>query len=161
MARKLVAVLLLVLGSISLVYGLLFHKVTVEATKQREVSVAVSTLPGAEEPAAESGGAAQPAAPEKVREGDGGTVSDDVDPFKSPSGNESSAANSENPFESAPDAPIGLGIRYENRTEDYTELREELESVIVREVTVGGMTRLADGNLQRTYSGKPPSLCPT
>jgi hypothetical protein len=36
----------------------------------------------------------------------------------------------------------------------------ELETNLVREVTVGGVV-LSDGVLRRTYIGTPPSLCPT
>jgi len=32
---------------------------------------------------------------------------------------------------------------------------------LVRDATVGGIVRLADGRLSRTYVGKPPSACPT
>ena len=35
------------------------------------------------------------------------------------------------------------------------------EQSIVRDVTVGGVERLPNGHLKRTYSGKPPTLCPT
>jgi len=38
---------------------------------------------------------------------------------------------------------------------------QEPESKIVREVTVGGVARNADGNIERTYTGKPLSQCPT
>jgi len=37
----------------------------------------------------------------------------------------------------------------------------EAELRIIQEVTVGGITRLASGELKRTYSGRPPSRCPT
>ena len=37
----------------------------------------------------------------------------------------------------------------------------ETEPELVREVTYGGVTRLPDGQTKRTYTGKPPSLCPT
>lgn len=37
----------------------------------------------------------------------------------------------------------------------------ETEPQLVREITVGGLTRGEDGRLQRTYSGDTPSLCPT
>jgi hypothetical protein len=39
--------------------------------------------------------------------------------------------------------------------------KEEPEPVLVREITIGGLMRLATGELQRTYTGEPPSLCPT
>ena len=37
----------------------------------------------------------------------------------------------------------------------------ETEPELVREVTYGGVTRLPGGQTKRTYTGKPPSLCPT
>ena len=39
--------------------------------------------------------------------------------------------------------------------------KEEPESQAVFEITVGGLALLETGELQRTYSGVPPSLCPT
>lgn len=38
---------------------------------------------------------------------------------------------------------------------------EEPESQLVFEITFGGLTRRDTGELQRTYRGAPPSLCPT
>jgi hypothetical protein len=38
---------------------------------------------------------------------------------------------------------------------------ETPEPEVVREVTVGGLERMASGELKRTYSGAPPSACPT
>ena len=38
---------------------------------------------------------------------------------------------------------------------------EEPESRAVFEITIGGLALLETGELQRTYSGAPPSLCPT
>lgn len=32
---------------------------------------------------------------------------------------------------------------------------------LIREVTIGGVVRLDTGELKRTYSGAPPSQCPT
>ena len=39
--------------------------------------------------------------------------------------------------------------------------KEALESQAVFEITIGGLALLETGALQRTYSGVPPSLCPT
>jgi len=161
MKRKLGLILLLLAGSGSLLYGLLFHTVLVEETKQREISVAVSTLSGVGELLPESPGNAESALPEKTPESKGGADSDEVDPFRSPSSNETPAANSENPFESHADAAVPSGVKYEKVTEDYVDEREEPEWAIVRDVTVGGVALLANGHLKRTYSGKPPSLCPS
>jgi hypothetical protein len=38
------------------------------------------------------------------------------------------------------------------------ELREP---AVIFDVTVGGLVRLDSGTIKRTYSGKPPSACPT
>jgi hypothetical protein len=35
------------------------------------------------------------------------------------------------------------------------------EPDVVRDVTVGGLTRLPDGAIRQTYSTTPPSACPT
>ena len=35
------------------------------------------------------------------------------------------------------------------------------EPVLVKEVSIGGLERDANGNLHKTYSGKPPAACPT
>jgi len=37
----------------------------------------------------------------------------------------------------------------------------ETEPQLIREVTIGGVTRTNTGEVKRTYSGKAPSLCPT
>ena len=52
-------------------------------------------------------------------------------------------------------------MRLEKVTEKYVESSEEPEWAIIREVTFGGVVRLANGVLKRTYSGKPPALCPS
>jgi hypothetical protein len=38
---------------------------------------------------------------------------------------------------------------------------EESEPELVHEVSFGGVARSPEGEVKRTYSGKPPSLCPT
>jgi hypothetical protein len=38
---------------------------------------------------------------------------------------------------------------------------DESEPTLIREVTFGGVARLGSGELKRTYTGQPPSLCPT
>ena len=35
------------------------------------------------------------------------------------------------------------------------------ETVIMREVSIGGLERNEAGNLHKTYTGKPPQACPT
>ena len=132
MRRFLAMVVLLLGGAGSLLYGSLFHAVMVEEDKQREISIAVPTMPGFEEMPFEPRGFAPPG-PEGWTP-DGGPM--------------------ENP-------PMPPGIRMETVVEEYVETQEEPEWTIVWEVTIGGVTRLANGRLKRTYSGKPPALCPT
>ena len=38
---------------------------------------------------------------------------------------------------------------------------EESEPELIREVSFGGVVRLPSGEVKRTYSGRPPSQCPT
>jgi len=38
---------------------------------------------------------------------------------------------------------------------------EESEPRVILEVTFGGVVRLPTGDIKRTYTGPPPSLCPT
>jgi len=39
--------------------------------------------------------------------------------------------------------------------------KEEAEPTLIREVTFGGVALVASGELMRTYTGQPPSMCPT
>jgi hypothetical protein len=52
-------------------------------------------------------------------------------------------------------------MKMQKMIEKYRVTREEPEWIIVRDAAVGGVERLANGRLKRTYSGKAPSLCPT
>jgi hypothetical protein len=165
MTRTVVALLLALIGSFWLGYGLFFHRMTLEETKQREVPVAISMSFGIEEATPEFEGEGK-APSEKSPEPAGGTVSDEVDPFRSPTTNDKATGDAENPFEGRPDvsnAPStnAPGVKFEKRTVDEVECHEESESTIVREVTFDGVALLANGHLRRTYSGKPPKACPT
>lgn len=35
------------------------------------------------------------------------------------------------------------------------------ESILVKEVSIGGLKRKEDGKLYKTYTGVPPKACPT
>ena len=124
--------------------------------------IAVPTLgDGGESPPAESGGSAEAAPPEKTPPAESGHASDDVDPFRSPPAGDGHAANSENPFDGPPGVPNIPGFRFKKIKEDYVDVIVDSEWAIVRDVTVGGVMLLPNGHLKRTYSGKPPALCPT
>ena len=46
-------------------------------------------------------------------------------------------------------------------TQTVIVAEDESEPTLIREVTFGGVVLLATGELMRTYTGQPPSLCPT
>jgi len=59
-------------------------------------------------------------------------------------------------------APFEAPAIKEIRTRVTQTTKEMPEPALIREVTVGGVVRLASGELKRTYSGdQGPSLCPT
>ena len=162
--RLLLLIVLFLAGSYALVYGLFYHRVILEETKQRDVTIAVSTLGEPGEPPPDGGSDSEAAPPENAPPPENGHAADDVDPFHSPPSSNGPAAGSGNPFESPPGAaglPNIPGVRLKKIKEDYVELTFDSEWAIVRDVTVGGVLLLPDGHLKRTYSGKPPALCPT
>jgi len=116
-------ILLLAAGASSLLYGSLFHQMTVEVEKEREISIAIPTMSG-------PGGMSF--------EMPGMPLGDD--PMQMPM---------------VPD------VMMETVIEKYVESQKEPEWIIVYESTFGGIDRLANSQLKRTYSGKPPALCPT
>jgi hypothetical protein len=152
--KRIVSLILLLLTGIgSILYGSLVHVAAVEEEKQREISVAVPTLFGPGE---------SPFSRREYAEGSPKEPpSGDVDPFHTPSDDNARPGNQENPFEPPAAPPAPPGMRLETVTEKYVETSEEPEWEIVWEVTFGGVTRMANGQLKRTYSGKPPALCPT
>lgn len=58
-----------------------------------------------------------------------------------------------------PDMPPPPPMEKETILIEESEI--EPESVLVREVTVGGLMLNPDGVLERTYTGAPPAFCPT
>jgi hypothetical protein len=76
-------------------------------------------------------------------------------------------AADENPFEPSHQAPsdfqgiIPPGLVSKKITERVLLDEWKPEWVVVRDVTFGGVARLENGQLKRTYSGTPPALCPT
>lgn len=150
------------LGVAALVYGACFRSITVWEEKEREITVAVPAPFGADP----WGGDLQPAAPASESSQSPGTpAGDEVDPFGNAASGASTPGGEENPFEAAdntPSPPLGMPpMRFQKINEPYEDEQLEPESVIVREVTFGGVVRLANGQLKRTYSGQPPALCPT
>lgn len=179
-SRIVYPILLLLTGSGSLLYGLLFHAVTVYSEEESEVAIAYPTpfAPVATGHRPSSDGEESPleqpssldrssqkaqARPDRV------TEADEVNPFETPPAQgtqrETDETSSENPFETPSEAdrqiPLPSDVTIERIMEKVLVFQEEREHTIVREVTVGGIARLADGQLRRTYTGQPPSLCPS
>jgi hypothetical protein len=60
--------------------------------------------------------------------------------------------------------PPGMGGFFAAPTkiiEKVLVTKEEAEPTLIREVTFGGVVLMASGELMRTYTGQPPSMCPT
>ena len=51
--------------------------------------------------------------------------------------------------------------RKEVYSEDGASVSAKGEFSLVKEVTIGGIRRDESGNIRQTYTGKPPSTCPT
>ncbi len=135
---------MLLCGSGTLGYGGLFHTALVCQQQEREISIPVPTLFGLGDKPLEK--------PVTLPEESSST--EDVDPFRGPPEEPlpPQARDAEAP-------PPSSDVTFVKVTEKYWETRQEPEWTITREMTVGGLTRLANGQLRRTYSGKPPSLC--
>ena len=58
-----------------------------------------------------------------------------------------------------PGAPTSIKQSVERVDPAVVEMVPEPE--LMRDVSVGGVTRLASGELKRTYSGNGPALCPS
>jgi hypothetical protein len=68
---------------------------------------------------------------------------------------------SEPPFPGA--RPFGEppGMKKKTVTQTIEVVILQPEPAMIRDVTIGGVVLNKSGNIERTYSGKPPSLCPT
>lgn len=159
--KRLVATIgLLIVGGGLLVYGVGWHGVTVYVEQQREVSILVPSVTG--------GFGAQ--TPEMPGPPAAGGPTGEASPFEASGGEQNpfeSSATAENPFQpstSGSEPDLGAmpgGLERKTIREKILVAQQEPEWKVVREVTVGGLVLLADGMLKRTYSGRPPSLCPT
>lgn len=50
-----------------------------------------------------------------------------------------------------------LPVYSENNDKGFATAEPDL----IKEVSIGGLERKADGTLHKTYTGKPPAACPT
>lgn len=129
--RAVVPLVLLVGGIASLVYGVGHHSAVVSV--EQEIEIDLAPPPGVEPP-----GFGQPG------EGFGPSEPGFGDP-----------ALAGPPPWLAPPPELSKVKQKVILSEDASE------PALIREVTFGGVTRLSSGVLWRTYTGVPPSLCPT
>jgi hypothetical protein len=127
--------LLLCGGVAAVIYGAKYHTVPVSEEQEIEISIAPPPMPGFP---------GQPPFDEPF----GGPPFEDP-PFGSP-------PDMGGPPDMMPPLPPGMG----KITEKIIVTEPEPEPKLIREVTFGGVILLA-GDIMRTYSGEPPSLCPT
>ena len=147
-------ILLLLAGPAAFVYGSWFHWITIYEEKDREITIDVPNLPGMEG----AGTTCPRQRLRRTRRRNRRPLRPAADPEKNPFESPPDRADAEqNPFESPP----GVEMTSKKITAKVLEPVVEREGAIVRDVTIGGVVRLADGRLKRTYSGVPPSLCPT
>lgn len=175
---------LLCLGAGMLLYGAVFHAVTV---LEEEETVVTIPVPAPFAPPAPFDGHGAPE--DALSATDSGPLCE-TDPFRSgafsdelPGGGEvvnpfeqvaaPPASYEENPFdpveepfdefppEETPWFPDPSNMLSEKVTKIELIARSAPEWALIREVTFGGVARLDNGELKRTYSGQPPALCPT
>ncbi|HPM80396.1 MAG TPA: hypothetical protein PLF81_06830 [Candidatus Anammoximicrobium sp.] len=129
--RAAVPLVLLAGGIASLAYGVARHTAVVSV--EQEIEIDLAAPPGMEFPGVEGGA-----------------------PGFGPPGFE--------PGMAAPDFPppfLQLPPELSKVKEKVIVSEPSSELTLIREVTFGGVVRLDTGVLWRTYTGDPPSLCPT
>lgn len=142
--RAVLPVLLLAVGVALTVYGVRHHEVVVFEEQEIEVDLPLPEMPPDMAGAGEFGGPP----------GFGGDPGFGGEPgFEGPPGPEGMPGDMD---------PFGLDPRDRPKVIEIVLVdKSEPETTLVRDVTIGGLMRLDSGELKRTYSGKPPSLCPT
>ena len=129
--RAALPLVLLAGGIAALVYGIAHHTAVVSA--EQEIEVDLAAPPGMELPGSPGGvpGFGPP----------GGDLGDPASAFPPPF--------------------LQLPPELSKVKEKVIVSEPTRELTLIREVTFGGVTRRSPGVLWRTYTGDPPSLCPT
>jgi len=148
--RALVPLVLLAGGIGSLVYGVGRH--TAMVSLEQEVEVNLAGPPGVAPPGFD--GALPPgvAPPGMIPPGDG---------FGPPGGLGLPDGGFTDPALAAPPPWLAPPPELAKVKQKIVISEATSELALIREVTFGGVTRLKTGELWRTYTGAPPSLCPT
>jgi len=154
--RAVLPIVLLLAGVGMVVFGSAFHAVPLLVEEDRQYDVLV---PG---PMTPFGPFGPPAATPGAQPAPGASNN----PFEPPvpGGPADKMQAEDNPFEPSQtpsDSPVPPGLVAKKIIERVVLDERKPERVLVRDVTFGGVVRLGNGQLKRTYSGKPPALCPT
>ncbi len=141
--RAIVPLVLLAAGIGSVIYGARHHTVAVAEEHEEEMSIPIPTpfSPGPPGPEGEPfpGGPPMPGAPPGAEGREPGGPPTDMPP--------------------EPWRPPQLSTKV---IKTVIVTNDEPEPKVIREVSVGGLTLTAEGEIQRTYSGDAgPALCPT
>ncbi len=169
---------LLCAGAGMLVYGAVFHTLTILEEEETELSIPIPSpfdqpadpvdrhfhLPGGDrfgaiDPFHSAVPPDLPPGGEAVDPFDPGAwppEAMEADPFAAPPGQPGELTQAEPSW-----FPDPHGMMFQTVTRIEWIPRTEPEWALVREVTFGGVARREDGQLKRTYRGKPPTLCPT
>ena len=155
--RGIIPILLFIGGIASVTYGVRYHTEEVFREKEIEISLAPPEMPP---PGFEDQGGSE-----------GQEGSDDPGGFGAPEGFGGPGGGDGFNDPGGFDDPMGFGGPPADMFAPPPEMQkikqivlvsaEEPETALVRDVTFGGLKLLESGELQRTYTGKPPSLCPT
>ena len=140
--RALLPTVMLGLGIASLVWGATHH--VLEIYEEQEVEISLAPPPDMMDP---MGPQDFPGGPDGLEPGFPGEPGFEEPGFGGPS--------------DMPPFMVGPPPELQKVKQVVMIPEEESESQAVFEITIGGLALLETGELLRTYSGAPPSLCPT
>jgi len=142
--RAAIPLVLLAGGIASLVYGVGHH--SAEVSVEQEIEIDLAPPPGMAPPGWEGFG------PPSFDPSGFGPSGENFDP---------SGPGFDDPSLAAVPPWLAPPPELSKLKEKFILTENASELTLIREITFGGVTRLSSGMLWRTYSGAPPSLCPT
>ncbi|MBN1908724.1 MAG: hypothetical protein JW818_03210 [Pirellulales bacterium] len=145
--RGLMPVALLGVGIASLVYGVAYH--TVVVWEEHEEEITIGPPPGFFEGPGAPGGFDDPEGTGEPGDGFGGPEDGFGPPPPGPWGPPGGAG------------AFGAPPQKQTVTQVISVKKIDTEMTVLRDTTIGGVAMLETGELMRTYTGTPPSLCPT
>ncbi len=148
--RGLLSITLLAGAVASLIYGAKYHFVTVFQEEETEISITLQPPPPLGMPGELPFGTPGARSPFDEMPPPGMEQ-----PFDEPESADPAA-----PYVEPPPPELAPPLQSIKQKVIVTEEKDESELTLIREVTFGGIA-LRDSELWRTYTGQPPSMCPT